>query len=164
MGLESAALEVRDDLDLSARFRAELRDATPALAVLAAEDEIPGWLASALPLGGLEIQGALDRRCRLTDVHFRAVQGGPLQASGRVQSEPDSVAGAFLVRLSAIEPVSAGIGFGSTTEMQPFAGESWLQARLRALDAVAREATSGPCPEAPDDDGLEECRISETGR
>lgn len=148
--INSALLRAADNLDVSSLFRAELRDATPGLAALSAEGELPGWLVSVLPLRELDVQGSVNRRCRLTDIHFTSAEGGPLTARGRLQSKPEGASGAFLVRLSSLEAISTGIRFGpTTTKVEILAGNDWLQATLDDFDVTARQIVESPCEPAP---------------
>jgi hypothetical protein len=146
----SALIRAQNNLDISTLFRASLRDATPGLVALSAEDALPSWLVSLLPLRELEVQGTLNRRCRLTDIQFTHAEGGPLEGSGRLQSTSDSVRGAFLVEFADLGAISAGIGFDpKSTRVKLFAGQSWLEERGSALDASVRELLEAPCPPAP---------------
>ncbi|HEY8946921.1 MAG TPA: hypothetical protein VIM73_21910, partial [Polyangiaceae bacterium] len=150
--LGSALLRAGQNLDLSALFRADLRDATPGLVALSAEDALPDWLVTVLPLRELKVEGTVNRRCRLTDFTFVSAEGGPLVANGRVQSEPEGASGALLVRLADLELVSAGIAFDPKgTDVTLLAGDTWLGARAREFDSSAREVVERPCPEIPDE-------------
>lgn len=144
--LNSTLLRTAENLDLSSLFRAELRDATPGLVALSAEDELPQWLATVLPLRQLEVEGMVNRRCRLTDIRFTSAEGGPLIANGRLQSRPEGATGAFLVRASDLEAVSVGIGFTPVnTEVKLLVGDDWLTERQHAMDAVVRKSLENPC-------------------
>lgn len=157
IGVDGALVSVRENVDLSTMFHAELRDATPGLVALSAEDAIPDWLVTLLPLRELDVKGSVNRRCRLTDIRFTSAEGGPLLGNGRLQSISEEVRGAFLVRLSSIEAVSAGIGFTpGGTDVKLLAGDSWLEGRLSGLDASAEETLGQPCVPAPS-----ECRAPE---
>lgn len=149
--LDSGRFSAADNLDLSAIFRAKMRDAAPGLAVLSAEDQLPGWLVTVLPLRELAAKGTINRRCRLTDIRVTSAQGGPLVARGRLLSESEGARGAVLVRLANLEAVSAGIGFGpSNTEVALLASHDWLESRFEHFNAIALEAVQAPCPPAAD--------------
>jgi hypothetical protein len=144
--VESGLITAKDNLDISLPFRAKLRDALPGLRVLGAEDELPGWVADAVPLRELDVTGIAQRRCRLTDIRFTHTSGGPLTARGRIQSVPDETRGAFLVRFSAMELLSAGVRFdASSTDVSLFAGDDWFSERGVDLDRAARSVLEGPC-------------------
>lgn len=143
-------LRARENLDGIASFRANMRDALPALSVLAAEDELPGWIPSIFPLRGLTAEGSVRRRCRLTEFELSEVSGGPFSAVGRMQSEPDAVRGAFLVRLAAASAISAGIRFDAEDSgVSMFAGSGWLKERYEPLERFERAAETETCPPVP---------------
>ncbi|HYJ10590.1 MAG TPA: hypothetical protein VEX18_16320, partial [Polyangiaceae bacterium] len=131
-------------------FRANLRDALPALNVLAAEDDLPGWVPSIFPLRGLTAEGSVRRRCRLTEFQVSEAAGGPFVAVGRMQSEPEAVRGAFLVRLAAAHPISAGIRFdGEDSGVTLLAGSGWLKDRYEPLERFERAAETDVCIPPP---------------
>jgi hypothetical protein len=163
LGLELAGDEVRDwwanvnvdffeltakeNLDLIGRFRANLRDALPALKVLSSQDELPGWVPAIFPLRELSATGTVGRDCRVTEVSL-AGNGGPFESEGRVQGVFDAVRGAFLVRLAALNPLSAGVRFDEKDSgVSLFAGQGWLTKEFATLDAHAK-ASSG-CVSVP---------------
>jgi hypothetical protein len=144
--LDSVKISAKDNLDVVSVFRAKLRDALPALTVLAAQGDIPGWLPDMLPLRELEATGTVARRCRITEVHVSKLNGGPLTSTGRVQSVMEAVRGAFLVRLEALSLISAGISFDEKDSSTSFfAGAGWQKARFDALDVRARLKQNESC-------------------
>lgn len=148
--VESALLAVRENLDLTASLRANLRDGLPGLRVLAASGDLPAWVPEVLPLRELQVVGAVNRRCRLTDIRFTRVSGGPLSSRGRLQSVPDAVRGDFLVRLEDVGVLSAGVHFDSGhADISLFAGDDWLQQRLDLLDGRARLKLDEACIAPP---------------
>ncbi len=138
------------NLELGGSFRAQLRDATPGLAVLASQGSLPKWVASAFPLRGLSVTGSLARRCRLTDIHVVNLSGGPAVARGRLQSLPDGFQGALLVRLAGLEAVSAGLDFDEkATHFGLFDGDAWLQRFDAHFDRKSDAAVKLVCPPDP---------------
>jgi hypothetical protein len=135
------------NLELGGTFRAQLRDATPGLAVLASEGSLPKWIPSAFPLRGLSVTGSLARRCRLTDIHLVDLSGGPAVARGRLQSLPDGFQGALLLRLAGFQAVSAGLAFDAEhTHFGMFDGDAWLERFNQSFDRKSNDAVKLTCP------------------
>jgi hypothetical protein len=135
------------NLELGGTFRAELRDATPGLAVLASEGSLPKWVESAFPLRGLTVTGSMARRCRLTDIHLVELSGGPAVARGRLQSVPDGFQGALLLRLAGFQAISAGLDFDADhTHFGLFDGDSWLARFDQSFDRKSNDAVKLACP------------------
>jgi hypothetical protein len=135
------------NLELGGTFRAELRDATPGLAVLASQGSLPKWIPSAFPLRGLSVTGSLARRCRLTDIHLVNLSGGPAVARGRLQSVPDGFQGALLLRLSSLRAISVGLDFDSQhTNVGLFDGDAWLARFEQSFDRQSNRAVKLACP------------------
>ena len=148
--LDSLFGRASENLELGGSFRASLRDATPGLAVLAAQGSLPKWVASAFPLRGMTVVGSLARRCRLTDIHLVELSGGPAIARGRLQSLPDGFQGALLVRLAGLQAVSAGLDFDANhTSFGMFDGDAWLERFDRFFDHKSDAATKLVCPPDP---------------
>ncbi len=146
----AARLVVRRNLDVSATFHAAMRDATPGLAVLQNEGEIPSWLANIVPLRRLSTDGVVERHCRLTDIKFDRAVGGPLTARGRLLSTSDHVRGSFLVRLAGVEALSAGVEVGPPDSgLSLLAGDGWLREHTQRLDYNARQVLTEPCSVEP---------------
>lgn len=146
----SGLLTFQNNLDVSANFRAMLRDATPALAILAGDRKLPNWLANVVPLRQLQTEGVVERRCRLTDIQFTQATGGPLVAHGRLQSTSELVRGAFLVRVAALKPLSLGVTLGPPDAgVSPLVGDAWLHDHLDQLSFQARRLLSTPCRSSP---------------
>lgn len=147
VNLDSLFARAKTNLELGGTFRADLRDASPGLAVLSAQGELPEWVATAFPLRGLSATGSLARRCRLTDIHLVQLSGGPAVARGRLQSVPDGFQGALLVRLAGFEAISAGIDFGAKqTSFGMFRGDDWLARLDRSFDRQSENAVNLLCP------------------
>jgi len=139
------------NLELGGMFRAELRDATPALAVLGQKGSLPPWVQTAFPLRGLSITGSVARRCRLTDIRLVNASGGPALARGRLQSLPDGFQGALLLRLADFQAISAGLDFDSNhTHVSLFEGDDWLAQLNRSFDEKSSNAVHLVCPPDPD--------------
>ena len=150
MKLDSLFGRAEKNLELGGTFRAELRDATPGLAVLASQGSLPKWVASAFPLRGLSVTGSMARRCRLTDIHLVQLAGGPAVARGRLQSLPDGFQGALLMRLSGFQAVSAGLDFDAQhTNFGLFNGDDWLARFDRSFDRKSDNAVKLACPPDP---------------
>ncbi|MET0795266.1 MAG: hypothetical protein ABW061_27350 [Polyangiaceae bacterium] len=148
--LDSLFGRASKNLELGGTFRADLRDATPGLAVLAEQGSLPKWVASAFPLRGLTVTGSLARRCRLTDIHLVELSGGPAVARGRLQSLPDGFQGALLLRLAGLGVVSAGLDFDANhTSFGLFDGDDWLARFERSFDRKSDAATLLACPPDP---------------
>ncbi|MEO6600746.1 MAG: hypothetical protein ABIQ16_12785 [Polyangiaceae bacterium] len=148
--LDSLFGRASKNLELGGTFRANLRDATPGLAVLASQGSLPKWVASAFPLRDLTVIGSLARRCRLTDIHLVEMSGGPAVARGRLQSLPDGFQGALLLRLSGLQAVSAGLDFDANhTSFGMFDGDDWLARFERFFDKKSEAATKLACPPDP---------------
>jgi hypothetical protein len=153
VGFDSVAISATDNLDVVGTFRAKFRDALPALEVLAAHGDVPGWVPDVFPLRELEATGRIARRCRVTEVRVSELKGGPLTSRGRIQSVLEAVRGAFLVRLAALSPISAGISFGEKDSgLSLFAGADWVTEEFRALDAASRDQNES-CAPAPQECG-----------
>ncbi len=149
--LDSLNGHAEQNLELGGMFRAELRDATPALAVLGEQGSLPKWVQTAFPLRDLSITGSLARRCRLTDIHLVNLSGGPAVARGRLQSLPDGFQGAVLLRLAGFQAISAGLDFDSKhTHVGLFDGDGWLAESNRSLDVKSNDAVKLVCPPDPD--------------
>lgn len=150
VNLDSLFARAQRNLELGGTFHANLRDATPGLAVLSSQGELPEWVASAFPLRGLSVTGSLARRCRLTDIHLVQVSGGPAVARGRLQSVPDGFQGALLVRLAGLEAISAGIDFDAEhTDFAMFRGDGWLSRLDHGFDQESEKAVKLACPPDP---------------
>lgn len=103
-----------------------------------------------LPLNGLD--GTLDvkRRCQLTEITFRHIDGGLLVARGRIQNVPGDTRGAVLVRLASIGFLSAGMSLGERGDgLSLFAGDGWLAEHLTTLDEQAALARTHACDSSP---------------
>lgn len=149
--LDSLFGHADENLELGGSFRAELRDATPGLAVLAAQGSLPKWVASAFPLRDLSVTGSLARRCRLTDIRLVNLSGGPAVARGRLQSVPSGFQGALLLRVSGFSALSAGIEFDSKhTHVGLFDGDDWLAGFNQSFDRQSESAVKLECPPDPD--------------
>lgn len=149
-------ISAKENLDLASAFNAKFRDALPALTVLAAQDDLPGWVPALFPLRALEATGTVTRRCRLTDVHVSELNGGPLMSTGRVQSVTDRTSGAFLVWLQALDPISAGLSFDQEdSNFSLFAGNDWLKKELSELDQRASRRENARCVPVPEECGEE---------
>jgi len=148
--LDSLFARAEKNLELGGMFRANLRDATPGLAVLSSEGALPRWMVSAFPLRGFSITGSLARRCRLTDIHLVQLSGGPAVARGRLQSVPDGFQGALLVRLAGFEAISAGVDFDAQhTDFGMFRGDGWLSRFNQSFDQQSENAVNLACPPDP---------------
>jgi hypothetical protein len=135
------------NLELGGTFHAELRDATPGLAVLASQGSLPKWIPSAFPLRGLSVTGSLARRCRLTDIHLVNLSGGPAVARGRLQSVPDGFQGALLLRLNGFRAISVGLDFDAQhTNVGLFDGDAWLARFEQSFDRQSNRAVKLACP------------------
>ncbi|HEY4104884.1 MAG TPA: hypothetical protein VGM44_13385 [Polyangiaceae bacterium] len=155
--LDSLHGHAEQNLELGGMFRARLRDATPALAVLANRGSLPKWVPSAFPLRDFSITGSIARRCRLTDIRLVELSGGPALARGRLQSLPDGFQGALLLRLAGFQAISAGLEFDSEhTHVGLFDGDDWLARYEHFFDRKAENATKLACPPDP-----EKCMASE---
>jgi hypothetical protein len=148
--LDSLFARAQKNLELGGTFRANLRDATPGLAVLSAQGELPQWVASAFPLRELSATGSLARRCRLTDIHLVQLAGGPAVARGRLQSLPEGFQGALLMRLAGFEAISAGLDFDAQhTHFGMFHGDDWLSRLNQSFDQQSENAVNSACPPDP---------------
>jgi len=150
VSLDSLHGRVTQNLELGGMFHANLRDATPGLAVLASEGSLPKWIPSLFPLRGLAVTGSLARRCRLTDITLVNLSGGPAVARGRLQSLPDGFQGALLVRLAGFSAVSAGLQFDAqNTHVGLFDGDAWLAGLQQGFDRKSKNASEMSCPVDP---------------
>ncbi|HKO50158.1 MAG TPA: hypothetical protein VJV79_20650 [Polyangiaceae bacterium] len=148
--LDSLFARAQKNLELGGTFRADLRDATPGLAVLGEQGALPKWVASAFPLRGLSVTGSLARRCRLTDIHLVQMEGGPAVARGRLQSLPDGFQGALLLRVAGFQALSAGLDFDAEhTNFGLFNGDDWLARFNRIFDRKSENAVKLQCPPDP---------------
>lgn len=148
--LDSFFARAQTNLELGGTFRADMRDATPGLAVLSQQGSLPEWVASAFPLRGLSATGSLARRCRLTDIHLVQLEGGPAVARGRLQSVPDGFQGALLMRVAGLGALSAGLDFDAEhTNFGLFAGDDWLSRFNRSFDRQSDNAVKLQCPPDP---------------
>jgi hypothetical protein len=148
--LDSLFARAQKNLELGGTFRADLRDATPGLAVLGAQGSLPKWVASAFPLRGLSVTGSMARRCRLTDIHLVQMAGGPAVGRGRLQSLPDGFQGALLLRVAGLGALSAGIDFDAEhTHFGMFAGDDWLSRFNQSFDRKSDNAVKLECPPDP---------------
>ncbi len=148
--VDSGLLAVSRNLDLSAPFHADLRDATPALAILAAGGKVSSWLTELVPLREIAVTGIAQRRCQLTDLLVTQASGGPLSGRGRLHSTSDAVRAAFLLRLEGLEALSAGVALGEAgTDIAPLVGDDWLKEHSSELDRRAKTALNSPCPSPP---------------
>lgn len=149
--LDSLHGHAEQNLELGGMFRADLRDATPALAVLGEKGALPKWVQTAFPLRDLSITGSVARRCRLTDIRLVNLSGGPAVARGRLQSLPDGFQGALLLRLSGFQAISAGLDFDANhTHVGLFDGDGWLAEQNQVFDVKSGNATRLVCPPDPD--------------
>jgi hypothetical protein len=150
VSLLSLDLWTKETLEGVASFSAKLRDGLPALTVLASEGELPGFVPEIFPLRDLTARGTVRRHCRLTDFRVTEVAGGPFVAKGRVQSEPEVVRGAFLVRLAAAAPIAAGVRFDADDSgVSLFSGEGWLQEQSAPFERAARTSEREICVPPP---------------
>jgi hypothetical protein len=148
--LDSLFARAEKNLELGGTFRAELRDATPGLAVLSQQGSLPQWVASAFPLRGLSVTGSLAKRCRLTDIHLVQLAGGPAVARGRLQSVPDGFQGALLLRVAGFGVLSGGLDFNAEqTNFGLFAGDDWLSEHEKNFDRQSDAAVKLQCPPDP---------------
>ena len=148
--LDSFFARAEKNLELGGTFRADLRDATPGLSVLGAEDALPKWVASVFPLRGLSATGSVARRCRLTDIHLVQLAGGPAVGRGRLQSLPDGFQGALLLRVAGLQAISAGLDFDSKhTHFGLFSGDDWLARFNQSFDRKSDLAVESACPPDP---------------
>ncbi|MEP7052260.1 MAG: hypothetical protein ABJB12_17980 [Pseudomonadota bacterium] len=147
VNLDSLYGHAGENLELAGTFRANLRDATPGLAVLSEQGSVPKWVASAFPLRGLAVTGSLARRCRLTDIHLVNLSGGPAVARGRLQSVPNGFQGALLMRVAGFEAISAGLDFDSKhTHVGLFDSDAWLERWNQSFDRQSDNAVKLVCP------------------
>ena len=141
-----------ENLEVGGTFRADLRDATPGLAILSEQGSLPKWVASAFPLRDLSVTGSLARRCRLTDIHLVNLSGGPAVARGRLQSVPDGFQGALLMRVAGFQAVSA-VGLDFRREPYPrrlVRGRwPWLARWTQSFDRQSDNAVKLVCPPDP---------------
>ena len=145
--LDSLFGRARKNLELGGTFRAQLRDATPGLAVLSSQGSLPSWVASAFPLRGLSVTGSLARRCRLTDIHLVQMAGGPAVGRGRLQSVPNGFQGALLLRMAGFEAISAGLDFDAEhTHVGLFDGDAWFARFDQNFDRQSENAVELSCP------------------
>ncbi len=143
-----AQIDVARNVELFGNFDAKLRDGLPALAIFAADGDLPSWVPSVLPLRALEARGEFEKRCRTTQIAIERARGGPLAAAGRIQSEPSAVRAAFLVQLRVPLPISAGLSsYRDDVGVKLFAGNSWLAEQSTKLDQFALVARCEPAPE-----------------
>lgn len=145
IGVSPTYIAATQDVELEGRVSARMRDGLPALLALSERGEIPEFIPDVLPLHGLV--GTLDvrRHCRLTDIQFSRVEGGPLVASGRVQNVPGETRGAVLVQVSGIALLSAGVSLGELGGVSLFAGEDWLAEQGRDLALASSRLTGSVC-------------------
>lgn len=149
--LPSIVLGPQRRAELVTRFSAEMRDGRPGLALLARGGKLPGWLSEALPLNSLEATGEIRRRCRVTEISFARVRGGPLVSAGRIQKVPGDVRAVFEVELDEASAVSAGlVMFGKRFGVSPAPGDEWLDEQYRRLDGHAADSVRGGCHPTPD--------------
>ncbi|MEO8901681.1 MAG: hypothetical protein ABI488_07790 [Polyangiaceae bacterium] len=147
VNLDSVYGHAGENLELGGTFRANLRDATPGLAVLSEQGSLPKWVASAFPLRDLSVTGSLARRCRLTDIHLVNLSGGPAVARGRLQSVPNGFQGALLMRVAGFGAVSAGLDFDANhTHFGMFDGDAWLERWSQSFDRQSDQAAKLVCP------------------
>jgi hypothetical protein len=150
VSLDSLYGHAAENLELGGTFQANLRDATPGLAILGEQGSLPKWVASAFPLRDLSVTGSFARRCRLTDIHLVRLGGGPAVARGRLQSVPDGFQGALLIRLAALKAVSAGLDFDANhTHVGLFDGDAWLERWSQSFDRQSDDAVKLVCPPDP---------------
>jgi hypothetical protein len=150
VSLTSLDLWTKENLEGVATFSAKLRDGLPALTVLASEGELPGFVPEIFPLRDLTARGTVRRHCQLTDFRVTEVTGGPFVAKGRVQSEPEVVRGAFLVRLAAAAPIAAGVHFDAADSgVSLFSGEDWLKEQSAPFERAAKASEREICVPPP---------------
>jgi hypothetical protein len=150
LGVSPTRIVATQNLDIDGRVSARFRDGLPGLLALSETDQIPSFLPAMLPLHGLVGTLRVRRHCQLTDIGMSQIQGGPLVASGRIQSVPGETRGAVLVRLAGLDLVSAGVSLGEHGDgFSMFAGDTWLHKHLAGLDAHLASATVEPCEPPP---------------
>lgn len=148
--LDRARLDARENFDLSGKIKARFRDGLPALYILAAEDEIPSFMPTLVPLEGLSVDLGVERFCRWTDVQILDARGGPFAAEGRLQIEPGETRGALLLRLAALKPLSLGLNFVEDySHASPLVGNSWLETHMAPLVSAATEKHDVRCVPQP---------------
>jgi len=146
IGLSATRITALDDLDFDGRVSARFRDGLPALLALSATDEIPSFLPDLLPLHGLVGTVNMRRHCQLTDLQFSSFEGGPLMANGRIQNAPGETRGAFLVQLSDLNLVSAGVTLGKSSGVSLLVGDDWLKEQVTPLGQKAAKLWAHACP------------------
>jgi hypothetical protein len=114
-------------------IRLEGKDARPAVRLLDAEDAIPSWATGLLAMEGLKASARI--KWKGADVDFRLLRAdaGSLALRGRLKKSGGHKAiGAFFARNG---PLSVGIDIEEHgTSVHPFAGDSWMDERMAALD------------------------------
>lgn len=128
--IESAKLG--QDL-IEARIKLKCKDAQPAVGLLDAEDEIPGWAAGFLTLEGLTASADVKRSNTMVDFRLLKAEGGGFEFRGRLKKQAkEKPEGAFLVRAG---PLSVGISIEQDgTGVTPLAGDGWIDEKMVALD------------------------------
>jgi hypothetical protein len=146
IGVSPTRVVLGESVELDGRVSAHFKDGLPGLLALSEADQIPGLLPALLPLHGLVGTARVLRRCGLTDLALSQLEGGPLAASGRIQSRAGDTRGAVLVRVMGLGVVSAGISFGAHGDgLSLLAGDDWLQKQMLPLDAEAMTVAASPC-------------------
>ena len=121
------AREPKKSIDAAAAITIRLRNGSPLLAVLAAEDELPGWIGSVIGGAPVYASGRLHLAKNRIDVIVAKAAEGPLSARGCLVSANHSVDGAVVVALSGT-PLSVGLGVrAGGVHVTPLASDGWLR-------------------------------------
>ncbi|AUX20682.1 hypothetical protein SOCEGT47_011550 [Sorangium cellulosum] len=117
---------------LEAAIRLECKDARPAVALLDAEDAIPGWATGLLTMEGLKASATVRREESDVDFRLLEAQGGNLALRGRLtKSDGREARGAFLVKSG---PLSVGIDLAEDgAGVHPLVGDDWVNEKMAAL-------------------------------
>ncbi|WP_437318765.1 hypothetical protein [Sorangium sp. So ce385] len=117
---------------MEAAIRLECKDARPAVALLDAEDAIPGWAAGLLTMEGLKASATVRRKESGVDFRLLEAQGGNLAIRGRLtKSDGQEPLGAFLVKSGLL---SVGIDLERDgAGVHPLVGDDWVNEKMAAL-------------------------------
>ncbi|WP_437726071.1 hypothetical protein [Sorangium sp. So ce861] len=117
---------------MEAAIRLECKDARPAVALLDAEDAIPGWAAGLLTMEGLKASATVRRKESDVDFRLLEAQGGNLAIRGRLtKSDGQDPLGAFLVKSGLL---SVGIDLERDgAGVHPLVGDDWVNEKMAAL-------------------------------
>ncbi|AUX29643.1 MULTISPECIES: hypothetical protein [Sorangium] len=117
---------------MEAAIRLECKDARPAVALLDAEDAIPGWAAGLLTMEGLKASATVRRKESDVDFRLLEAQGGNLAIRGRLtKSDGQEPLGAFLVKSGLL---SVGIDLERDgAGVHPLVGDDWVNEKMAAL-------------------------------